>query len=441
MSHKPEILIVDDDSRICKSLKVFLGDQDYTITTAHGGKEAIEILAKNDFDLILLDMMMPEVGGGQVVDYINGQQLKIKVIVMTGYPSTDSVVQSLRKGVYDYLKKPFELNELLTTIGNALSAIDLEKERKRTEEALQEARDDLERRVEQRTDELMRTNEQLRREIEGRKQAEAELRRAHKELEIRVGERTAELAKANEELRTEIAERERIEEALQNSSAKLKFFAYSIIHDLKNPAVGIHGLSRLLHKQYKDSLDERGKNYCEHIIRASEHVAALVEKINVYIAAKEAPIDIVEINVKEILQIIKEEFSPQLTIRQIEWIEPENNAVVRADRLSMLRVFRNFVDNALKHGGDDLSAITIGYEESKEYQTFSISDNGAGIRSGDYQVIFAPFQRDEISQAFEGAGLSLAIVREIAERHKGKVWVEPQEERGATFFISLSKDL
>ena len=111
MSYRPEVLIVDDDTRLCNSLKAFLGTQEYEITTVYGGKEAIELLTKDEFDLILLDLMMPDVSGDQVIDYINSQQLKPMVIVMTGYPSTDSVVESLRKGVYDYLRKPFELQD------------------------------------------------------------------------------------------------------------------------------------------------------------------------------------------------------------------------------------------------------------------------------------------------------------------------------------------
>jgi len=440
MSYTPHILIVDDDVSLCNSLKGFLSHRDYEITAVHGGEEAIDLLKKNNFDLILLDMMMPDVSGPEVIDYLDSEQLKTIVIVMTGYPSTDSVVESLRKGVYDYLRKPFDLQELETTIGNALAKKELEDVRKRTEEALQKAHDELERRVEERTAELIKANEQLRREIERGNQAEEELRKAHGELEIRVVERTSELAKANDELRTEIVRRETIEEALRNSSEKLKFFAYSVIHDLRSPAVGIYGLTRLLHKHYKDSLDEKGKNYCDQILKVSEHVAALIEKINTYIAAKEAPINIEEINAKEILQIIRDEFSPQLTIRQIEWFEPETIAVIKADRVSMLRVFRNFVDNALKYGGDDLSTITIGYKESKELQTFSISDNGAGMRSGDYQKVFTAFLRNDTSRSIEGAGLGLAIVREIAERHNGRVWAEPGKSRGTTFFISLPKN-
>ena len=239
----------------------------------------------------------------------------------------------------------------------------------------------------------------------------------------------------------DVTERKRAQQALRQSSEKLKFFAYAVMHDLKSPTIGIYGLTELLHKHYKDALDERGKSYCDQILKASVHVAALVEKINVYIATKESPLKIEKINIKDILQIISEEFSPRLVVRQIKWLEPEAMVEIKADKLSILRVFRNFVDNALKYGGEDLSEIRIGYKESEEFHTLSVSDDGAGIREGDYERIFAAFLRGETYKAVEGVGLGLAIVAEIAERHGGRVWAEPRKDRWTTFHISIAKDL
>jgi PAS domain S-box-containing protein len=239
----------------------------------------------------------------------------------------------------------------------------------------------------------------------------------------------------------DITERKSAEEALQKGSEKLRFFAYSVMHDLKSPATGIYGLTKLLHKHHKDSLNKKGRNYCDQILKASVHVVALIEKINVYIATKEAPLQIEKINAKEILQIVRDEFSPRLAVRQIEWLEPETIVEIRADRLAFLRVFRNFVDNALKYGGKDLSEIRIEYKDSEQFHVFSVSDDGAGINGANYERIFALFQRDETSRGVVGAGLGLAIVREIAERHRGRVWAEPGQDKGATFHLSVSKDL
>jgi PAS domain S-box-containing protein len=239
----------------------------------------------------------------------------------------------------------------------------------------------------------------------------------------------------------DVTERKRAQQALRQSSEELKFFAYSVMHDLKSPAIGIYGLTELLHKHYKEALDERGKSYCDQILKASVHVAALIEMINVYIATKESPLNIEKINIKDILQMVREEFSPRLTVRQVKWLEPDAMVEVQADQLSILRVFRNFVDNALKYGGEELSEIRIAYEESEECHTLSISDDGAGIREGDYEGIFAAFGRGETYKAVEGVGLGLAIVAEIAERHGGRVWAESRNDRWTTFHISIAKDL
>jgi light-regulated signal transduction histidine kinase (bacteriophytochrome) len=239
----------------------------------------------------------------------------------------------------------------------------------------------------------------------------------------------------------DITDRKEMEKALERSAEKIKRFAYSVSHDLKSPAAAIYGLTKRLHERYGDSLDEKGRRYCAQILRASLHVGALIEKINAYIEAKEAPLKAEEIDFREILQIIKDEFSPRLTIRQITWLEPETIPEIKADKLSMLRVFRNFVDNALKYGGESLSEISIEYQGNDDFHIFSVSDNGAGIRGGDYEGLFAAFRRDDTSKVAEGAGLGLAIVSEIAERHKGRVWAEPGKDQGATFFISVSRDL
>jgi signal transduction histidine kinase len=239
----------------------------------------------------------------------------------------------------------------------------------------------------------------------------------------------------------DITDRKKMEEALEKSAEKIKSFAYSVSHDLKSPAAAIYGLTKRLHEHYSDSLDEKGRRYCEQILKASLHVGVLIEKINAYIEAKEAPLKVEEIDLKEVLQIIRDEFSPRLTIRQIDWVEPEILPGIKADKLSILRSFRNFVDNALKYGGEDLSEIRIEHHESDKFHMLSVSDNGVGIRREDYEDIFAPFHRDASSKAIEGAGLGLAIVSEMAERHGGLVWAEPGEDKGTTFYISISKDL
>jgi PAS domain S-box-containing protein len=236
-------------------------------------------------------------------------------------------------------------------------------------------------------------------------------------------------------------ERERAEEALRKTSEKIKMFAYSVTHDLKNPAIAVHGLARLLHRTYGDRLDEKGKVQCEQILKAAEHIASLVEKVNIYVSAKEVPLNIEMIELKELIQNVKEEFSFQLTTRKITWQEPDHLPDLRADRLSVMRVFRNLVDNALKYGGSKLSEIRIGCEDSEAFSIISVEDNGVGVREEDAETIFFPFRRRRSSEDVEGTGLGLAIVKEIAERHGGDVWLESDPGTGSTFYVSISKSL
>ncbi|UCG11915.1 MAG: response regulator [Deltaproteobacteria bacterium] len=120
MSYRAKILIVDDEPRLCNSLKVFLNNQNSDIYTAYSGTEAIDLLAKHKFDLVLLDMVMPDMTGYQVIDYINVNGLKPLIIIMTGYTSTEPGVESVLKGIFDYLRKPFDLEKLLKTVEDAL---------------------------------------------------------------------------------------------------------------------------------------------------------------------------------------------------------------------------------------------------------------------------------------------------------------------------------
>lgn len=278
-------------------------------------------------------------------------------------------------------------------------------------------------------------------DITGRKRAEEALQRAHDELEMRVRERTSALAAAVEDLQNEISERKKAEDALRNSSEKLKLFAYSVIHDLKSPAIGIYGVANLLRKNYENVLDEKGRMYCEQILKASEHVALLVEQINMYVAAKEAPVVIELLNINEILRMVHDEFSAQLSLRQVEWVGPDVQVEINADRLSIHRVFRNLVDNALKYGGERLSEIRVGFQEDKDFFIFSVADDGVGVSVEDSERIFGIFIREKSAKGISGTGLGLAIVKEISERHGGEVWVDSSPERGTTFYISIAKHL
>ncbi|MBW1719100.1 MAG: GAF domain-containing protein [Deltaproteobacteria bacterium] len=221
----------------------------------------------------------------------------------------------------------------------------------------------------------------------------------------------------------------------------IEFFAYSTSHDLKGPAIAIYGISKLLNKKYSHILNDKGRDYCEQIQKTSEQIVTLVEKINIYVQAKVAPLNIEDIRIGEIINELKEEFSSVLESRHINWRKPKEDHLIRADRLSITRVLRNLVDNALKYGGDNLSEISIGYKEDENLHFLSVGDDGVGVKKDQYENIFRVYQREKTSQGTAGAGLGLAIVKEVAERHGGRAWAEPGPEKGTTFYVAISKKL
>ncbi|NOR05191.1 MAG: GAF domain-containing protein [Deltaproteobacteria bacterium] len=221
----------------------------------------------------------------------------------------------------------------------------------------------------------------------------------------------------------------------------IEFFAYSTFHDLKGPAIAIHGISKLLNKKYGHILNDKGRDYCEKIQKTSEQIVILVERINIYVQAKVAPLNIENLKTGEIFNELKEEFSSVSDSRHINWIEPKEDHLIRADRLSITRVLRNLVDNALKYGGDNLSEIMIGYREDEDFYIFSVGDDGVGVKKDQYEKIFRVYQREKTSKGIAGTGLGLAVVKEVAKRHGGKVWAEPGPEKGTTFYVAISKKL
>ena len=129
MSHSPKILIADDEPRFCESLRLLLDGHGYDIHTSTSGREAQALLSKHQFDMALLDLAIPDVDGLELMDYINLHCPDTSVVVITGNSSLDAAVSAIRKGAYDYIRKPFAYEELLTTIQNALNQKKLELEK------------------------------------------------------------------------------------------------------------------------------------------------------------------------------------------------------------------------------------------------------------------------------------------------------------------------
>jgi len=124
----PRLLLVDDEPRLLSSLEELLKDADFHLVTATCGREAIEQLSKLQFDLVLLDLRMPDMSGHEVMDFINAHDIDVEVIVLSGDTVIDAAIGALKRGAFGYLRKPYQHEELLNTVANALQQRRLEAE-------------------------------------------------------------------------------------------------------------------------------------------------------------------------------------------------------------------------------------------------------------------------------------------------------------------------
>jgi len=272
------ILIVDDKQQTLDSLAKELSREEYVVTCAANGKEAITRLRDNHYDLVITNLMMPVVNGIILLREIKKTAPETSVIIFTAYGDMNSVINALRLGADDYLLKPCDIDEVLFRVSHCLEKRNL----------------------------LQQLTEQ------------------------------------NHSLRKEIAERRRLEEELREHAEKIKLFSYSIAHDIKAPAISLYGLAKLFIKKFDALLPEKGHSYCAQFLHSSQQIVILVDQINSYMSAKEIPLNLERIQLQQLIESTREEFALQLDARRIKWVvEPKEFPAILADKMAILRVMRN----------------------------------------------------------------------------------------------------
>ena len=261
------------------------------------------------------------------------------------------------------------------------------------------------------------------RDITERKLLEGELRQSRDELERRVRERTAELGAT-------VARLELINQELRE-------FAHVASHDLQEPLRKIQTFCDMAGKRCGSALDPTAREYLDRVTRSAERMRQLLHDLLQYssVATRSEPFKVVELG--EIVREAADVFEERIRNAGVR-VEIEEMPQIEADETQLLRLFLNLIGNALKFRSEESPRIVIHAKpDGRKHWDIYVIDNGIGFEQQFAERIFKPFQRLHKRNEYEGTGMGLAICRKIAERHGGSIRAESEEGKGATFIIRL----
>ena len=418
------ILVVDDTAENLRLLSTMLTQSGYAPRCVINGKMALRACNSNPPDLILLDIMMPEMNGYEVCQHLKleAKTREIPVIFISAKDEVFDKVNAFAVGGVDYISKPFQFEEVLARIESHLSLRNLQKQLKEQNVLLQE-------------------------EITSRLAVEKTLQEKNLILQQEISTRRAvekALQEQNLVLQQEISNRQRAESALlksnqelARSNAELEQFAYVASHDLQAPLATIASYAQLLEKRYKDQLDSKASKFIGNIVQGCTRMQTLIDDLLEYsrVGRSQKPFQLTDCNhaVQQALANL------QGAIRQTQAVVTYSELpAVMGDISQLVQLFQNLVGNSIKYRHDAPPMVHITACKQEKDWLFSVSDNGIGIATQHQARIFQIFQRLHTQKEYSGTGIGLAICQKIVERHGGYIWVESKPGQGSTFYFTLA---
>ncbi|MGQ0525788.1 MAG: response regulator [Betaproteobacteria bacterium] len=416
-----KILVVDDEAHGRLALHALLQGPDREVVLASSGEEALSKVATDDFALVLLDERMPGMDGFQAARLLHERprSQRTPVIFLTGaYEDMASVIRGYAAGGVDYVVKPFQPEVLQSKVAVFVD--------------------------------LYYKSAELARQIVERNRAEEALSRVNEQLEAKVQERTESLTVANERLRREIAVRKKMEEELRQakqsaeaaSLAKTEFLA-NMSHEIRTPMNVVVGMTELA---LQANVSGEVLEYLNAVKASSDSLLGIVEDILDLskIEAGQLAIESTAFSLRECVGDTLKALALQARQKQLELtcdIASDVPDGLVGDPLRLRQVVVNLVGNALKFTERGQVVVTIRADSWSDDEItchFSVSDTGIGIPRDRQGAIFRRFLQADPSTArlYGGSGLGLTISARLVEMMQGRIWVDSEPEKGSAFHFT-----
>jgi signal transduction histidine kinase len=390
--HRVKILLVDDQPENLVALEAVLEGLGQELITANSGMEALRQMLEHDFAAVLLDVKMPDMDGFETAALIRQRERSrdTPILFLTAFRNDEHLYKGYNMGAVDYLQKPIVPDILRSKV---CVFVDLKRK----------------------ADLLKQKNELLEQLIAERLKIEEDIRKLNSELERRVAERTQELSRTNDELRQ---------------------FAYIASHDLQEPLRTVGSYAQLLAKRYRGKLDNDADDFIHYIVDGVTRMHVLLNDMLAYSRVTDSnarPMGdahfgrIVENALANLEATIKEN-DAEITYGELP--------VIVGDEVQLTQVMQNLVANGIKYRREVPPKISISVDKQNGEWVFSVGDNGIGIDSKYKDRIFGIFKRLH-GKELPGTGMGLAICKKIIERHGGRIWVDSTLGEGSVFQFSI----
>jgi PAS domain S-box-containing protein len=229
----------------------------------------------------------------------------------------------------------------------------------------------------------------------------------------------------------------RVNSELAASLKELEAFTYSVSHDLRAPLRHISGFSKILAEEYGSTLPLEAQHHVQRIQEGTHRMGVLVDDLLNLARVGRRDLSLQVAGLKSVVEGVLADLAPECEGRQIEW-KIGDLPFVDCDPGLMKQVFQNLLSNAVKFTRPRSPAvIEVGQKDQDGTSVIFVRDNGVGFNMKYADKLFGVFQRLHRAEDFEGTGVGLATVQRIIQKHGGRIWVEAELDKGATFYFNL----